>query len=232
MGFVTENLAETQERISEACRKSGRRREDVTLVAVSKTKPAELIREAYEAGIRDFGENKPQEMRDKSAVLPEDIRWHMIGNLQRNKVKYVIGRACLIHSIGSLELARTVDAQAAKLGIVAQCLVEVNMAQEASKGGICPEDAEQFVRELSCLTHIRTEGLMTIAPFTENPETNRVYFAALRNLAVDIAKKNIDNTRMCELSMGMTGDYQVAVEEGATLVRIGTGIFGARDYCV
>ena len=227
---LSDNLHEVEERIRRACERSGRKREDVTLVAVSKTKPASMVQEAFDLGLRDFGENKPQELRDKFDVLPQEIRWHMIGNLQRNKVKYVVGRAVMIHSVGSLSLAEAIDAQARKLGIVVPCLIEVNAAGEASKGGVSPGDAEALIRSCSTLEGIRIKGLMTIAPFTENAEENRVYFRALRNLAVDIAAKNIDNVSMCELSMGMTGDYEVAVEEGATLIRVGTGIFGARDY--
>ena len=227
---IAENLREIDRRICEACERSGRRREDVTLIAVSKTKPVSMIEEAVSEGILDFGENKPQELRDKHDEMEKNLRWHMIGNLQRNKVKYVVGRAVMIHSVGSLELAETIEKEAAKKDLKMPCLVEVNIAGEESKGGIRPEDAEEFVRSISTYPHLQVRGFMTIAPYVDDPELNRVHFRSLRNLAVDIAAKNIDNIMVNELSMGMTGDFEVAVEEGATMVRVGTGIFGERDY--
>ncbi len=230
MGFAADNLKNVEERISGACARAGRRREDVLLIAVSKTKPVSMIEEVMAQGVLDFGENKPQELRDKYDVLPKDLHWHMIGNLQRNKVKYVVGRACMIHSVGSLELAREIEKEAAKHDITMPCLVEVNMAQEASKGGIAPDQALDFIKSISALKHIQVEGLMTIAPYVTDPEENRVHFRGLRNLAVDINMENIDNICMRHLSMGMTGDFEVAVEEGATMIRVGTGIFGERNY--
>lgn len=227
---IAENLREIDRRICEACARSGRRREDVTLIAVSKTKPVSMIQEAIAEGIVDFGENKPQELRDKYDELPKDLRWHMIGNLQRNKVKYVVGRAVMIHSVGSLKLAEAIEKEAAAKNIVMPCLVEVNVAGEESKGGIALQDTEELVRRIAEFEHIQMKGFMTIAPFVEDAELNRVHFRALRNLAVDIGRKNIDNIMVNELSMGMTGDFEVAVEEGATLVRVGTGIFGERNY--
>ncbi len=228
--MVTENLKEVEKNIMEACKKSGRDRNEVTLIAVSKTKPISMIEEAYETGIREFGENKPQELRDKYQELPKDIHWHMIGHLQRNKVKYVVGNASLIHSVESIRLAEAINQEAEKKDIVMPILVEVNVAEEESKFGITVSDCETFIREIAKLEHISVQGLMTIAPFVENAEDNRKYFAKLRELSVDIAAKNIDNVSMCNLSMGMTGDYQVAIEEGATMVRVGTGIFGHRNY--
>lgn len=228
--MVTENLKEVEKNIMEACKKSGRDRNEVTLIAVSKTKPISMIEEAYETGIREFGENKPQELRDKYQELPKDIHWHMIGHLQRNKVKYVVGNASLIHSVESIRLAEAINQEAEKKDIVMTVLVEVNVAEEESKFGITVSDCETFIREIAKLEHISVQGLMTIAPFVENAEDNRKYFAKLRELSVDIAAKNIDNVSMCNLSMGMTGDYQVAIEEGATMVRVGTGIFGHRNY--
>ena len=227
---IAQNLKDVDRRIREACARSGRRREDVTLIAVSKTKPVSMIQEAIAEGIVDFGENKPQELRDKYDELPKDLRWHMIGNLQRNKVKYVVGRAVMIHSVGSLKLAEAIEKEAAAKNIVMPCLVEVNVAGEESKGGIALQDTEEFVRRIAEFEHIQMKGFMTIAPFVEDAELNRVHFRALRNLAVDIGRKNIDNIMVNELSMGMTGDFEVAVEEGATLVRVGTGIFGERNY--
>ena len=186
--------------------------------------------EAYEAGQRDFGENKVQEICRKKPGLPEDIRWHMIGHLQRNKVRQLIGSTVMIHSIDSLKLAQAVSAEAVKAGLIMPVLIEVNMAGEDSKFGVDPQDAETLVREASGLEGIRIMGLMTIAPYTEDPETNRPYFAGLRELAVDIGQKCIDNVSMGVLSMGMTGDFEVAIEEGATHIRVGTGIFGERVY--
>ena len=226
--MVKENLQKVEENIQRACERSGRKREDVTLIAVSKTKPNEMIMEAYDLGIRQFGENRPQEMRDKCAALPQDISWHMIGRLQRNKVKYVVGHAALIHSVDSVKLAQAISDEAVKKGVTARVLVEVNVAGEDTKGGVAPGDALQVVKEIAAMPNMMVEGLMTIAPITDHPEENRGYFRELRDLCIDIAKKNIDNTNMCELSMGMTGDYEVAIEEGATFVRVGTGIFGHR----
>ena len=228
--MIRENLTDVERRIKEACLRCGREPSSVRLIAVSKTKPAEMIQEAIAAGILDFGENKPQELRDKYDILPKNLRWHMIGNLQRNKVKYVVGRAVMIHSLGSDELAESIEKEAEKKDLIMPVLAEVNMAGESSKSGLTPEETEAFLRRVSSMKHLKVNGLMTIAPMTEFPEENRVYFRELRNLAVDIARKNIDNVDMYELSMGMTGDFEVAIEEGATMVRVGTGIFGARNY--
>ena len=213
-GVVTENLRIVEEKIQNACKRSGRKREDVTLIAVSKTKPAAMIQEAYDVGIRVFGENKVQELTEKYEELPTDIQWHMIGHLQRNKVKYIVDKAALIHSVDSLRLLETIDREAAKKQVTAKVLLEVNMAK-------VPE-----------FKNVTVEGLMTIAPHTDDPEKNRQFFSALRKLSVDIADKNIDNIHMGVLSMGMTNDYEVAIEEGATMVRVGTGIFGKRNYAL
>ena len=228
--MIKENLEEVEARITRACERSGRERSEVTLISVSKTKPAEMLQEAYDAGSRDFGENKPQEIREKYPQLPTDIRWHMIGHLQRNKIKYIIDKVCMIHSVDSIRLAEAIDEEAKKHGIIIPVLIEVNVAEEESKFGVHLDEAESLIRQISELSNIQVQGLMTIAPFTENAEDNRIYFRKLRNLYVDIKDKNIDNVNMCNLSMGMTGDYEVAVEEGATMVRVGTGIFGARSY--
>lgn len=228
--MLKENLKEVEKNILQACEKAGRNREDVTLIAVSKTKPVPMLQEIYEEGIRDFGENKVQELASKYEEMPKDIRWHMIGHLQRNKVRQVIDKACLIHSVDSYRLAEEINIQAKKKNIVVPILVEVNIAEEESKFGIHKEDAIQLVEEIAELENIRIEGLMTIAPYVEDPEENRQYFRNIKQLSVDITRKNIDNVTMNVLSMGMTGDYTVAIEEGATLVRVGTGIFGARNY--
>ena len=228
--MIKENLEEVEARITRACERSGRERSEVTLISVSKTKPVEMLQEAYDAGSRDFGENKPQEIREKYPQLPTDIRWHMIGHLQRNKIKYIIDKVCMIHSVDSIRLAEAIDEEAKKHGIVMPVLIEVNVAEEESKFGVHLDEVESLIRQISELSNIQVQGLMTIAPFTENAEDNRIYFRKLRNLYVDIKDKNIDNVNLCNLSMGMTGDYEVAVEEGATMVRVGTGIFGARSY--
>lgn len=228
--MIQENLTLVRKKIDEACVRAGRRPEEVTLIAVSKTKPAALLQEAYEAGAREFGENKVQELTDKYEILPKDIKWHMIGHLQRNKVKYVVDKASLIHSVDSLRLAEEISREALRKNVEANVLIEVNAAGEESKFGVTPEAAEALVRQAAALPAIHVKGLMTIAPYVEDPEENRKHFVRIRQLAVDIKAKNIDNVTMAVLSMGMTGDYEVAVEEGATCVRVGTGIFGGRDY--
>ncbi len=228
--MLTDNVADVERRIQEACRRAGRDRSSVLLVAVSKTKPVSDIEEVMTTGIVDYGENKVQELSQKYEVLPRNLRWHMIGHLQRNKVKYLPGKTVLIHSVDSLKLAQEIDKDFAKAGLTADILIEVNAAQEDTKYGVSLEETEGLIREIAPLPHVHIRGLMTIAPFTDDPETNRIYFRKLRELSVDIGAKNIDNVDMSELSMGMTGDYEVAIEEGATLVRVGTGIFGARNY--
>lgn len=228
--MLKENLEYVESRIREACERSGREREEVTLIAVSKTKPVSVLKEAYDLGVRVFGENKVQELADKYEALPKDIRWHMIGHLQRNKVKYIIDKVELIHSVDSLRLAETIEKEAARHNITANILIEVNVAKEESKFGLMPDELDGFVSEVAKFPHIQVQGLMTIAPFVDDPEENRGIFQRLRKLSVDIAAKNVDNITMRILSMGMTNDYTVAVEEGAAMVRVGTGIFGARDY--
>ena len=216
--------------MEEACRVSGRNPEEVSLIAVSKTKPVSMLQEAYDAGCRDFGENKVQEIMDKIDRLPSDIRWHMIGHLQTNKVKYIVGKVFLIHSVDSLHLAEAISKEAVKQNTTVNILIEVNVAKEDTKYGAMAEDTVSLVEKIALLPGIYVKGLMTIAPYVENPQENRQYFVKLRQLAVDIKSKNIDNVHMDILSMGMTGDYMVAIEEGATYVRVGTGIFGERQY--
>ena len=230
MSMVVENLAEVEKHICEACARAGRSRDEVTLIAVSKTKPVSMIEELLPGGTRDFGENKVQELVDKYEVLPKDIHWHLIGHLQRNKVKYVVDKACLIHSVDSMRLAETISEEGVKKDVTVPVLIEVNVAGEESKFGVTLEETEGLVREIAKLPSIQIKGLMTIAPYVEDPEENRVHFSRLKQLSVDIKNKNIDNVSMDVLSMGMTGDYQVAIEEGATMVRVGTGIFGERNY--
>lgn len=228
--MIRENLEKVQNNISIACTKANRSANDVTLIAVSKTKPVELLQEAYDAGVRDFGENKVQEIMDKYDKLPSDIRWHMIGHLQRNKVKYIIDKVVLIHSVDSLRLAEEISKQAQKHNLTMPILIELNIGAEDTKFGTSLEEAIALVKEISLLPNIQIKGLMTVAPFVDDAEENRHYFNAMKHLSVDIMKENIDNVCMDILSMGMTGDYEVAVEEGATMVRVGTGIFGERNY--
>lgn len=228
--MITENINEVRKNMEEACRVSGRNPEEVSLIAVSKTKPIPMLQEAYDAGCRDFGENKVQEIMDKIDRLPSDIRWHMIGHLQTNKVKYIVGKVFLIHSVDSLHLAEAISKEAVKQNTTVNILIEVNVAKEDTKYGAMAEDTVSLVEKIALLPGICVKGLMTIAPYVENPQENRQYFVKLRQLAVDIKSKNIDNVHMDILSMGMTGDYMVAIEEGATYVRVGTGIFGERQY--
>lgn len=228
--MIEENLYSVEERIRTACNRVGRARDEVTLIAVSKTKPIEMLMEAFNAGIREFGENKVQELTGKYDVLPKDIHWHLIGHLQTNKVKYIIDKTALIHSVDSYRLAEQINKEAEKKNIVSNILIEVNIANEDSKYGVRKDEVLPLIIEISKLKNIRIRGLMTVAPFTEDAEDNRVHFRNLRQLNVDIKSKNIDNISMDVLSMGMTGDYEVAIEEGATMIRVGTGIFGVRNY--
>ena len=228
--MIRENLLDVEDRIQAACDRAGRDRNEVTLIAVSKTKPISMIEEVMEEGIIDFGENKVQELCEKEETIKEPLNWHLIGHLQRNKVKYIIDKACLIHSVDSLRLAEQISEEAKKKNTTANILIEVNIANEETKFGVSKEETLPLILEISKLPNIRIKGLMTIAPFVEDPEDNRVHFSNLRNLLVDIKSKNIDNIDMDILSMGMTGDFEIAIEEGATMVRVGTGIFGQRNY--
>jgi len=228
--MLAENLREVEAKILAACERANRKREDVTLIAVSKTKPVAMLEEVYEEGIRDFGENKVQELTEKYESMKKDIRWHMIGHLQRNKVKYIVDKVTLIHSVDSVRLAQAIEQEAAKKNVIVDILIEVNVAEEESKFGLKVEEVIAMVEEISKYPHLRIKGLMTIAPYVEDPEENRSVFASLRKLSVDINRKNIDNVSVEILSMGMTNDYEVAIEEGATIVRVGTGIFGERNY--
>ena len=197
--MIQENIKLVEENIKKACEKVGRDVNEVTLIAVSKTKPYTAIEEALPTGVKDYGENKVQELCDKYEILPKDIKWHMIGHLQRNKVKYLVGKASLIHSVDSIRLAEQIEKEYAKADEIANILIEVNMAQEESKFGITSEETEQLVREIAKFPHIRIKGLMTIAPYTDNPESNRVYFRNMKKLSVDIENKNIDNVSMSVL---------------------------------
>lgn len=241
---MQDNIQNIEQRIQAACDRAGRKRSEVTLIAVSKTKPNDMLREAYRLGMRHFGENKVQELvqkyEDLQSEFTQGVHWHLIGHLQRNKVKYIIDKAELIHSVDSLRLAEQIEAEAAKKGLICDILIEVNIAGEDTKFGVPPEETYDLIRQILSFSHVRVRGLMTVAPYVENPEKNRKYFEKMRQLYVDIKSKNIDNihdgsiSKPLEqfdiLSMGMTGDFEVAIEEGATMVRVGTGIFGERDY--
>lgn len=228
--YIAENIKSIRENIDNAAKRAGRDSKDVLLLAVSKTVDVPRIKAAVAEGLDELGENRVQEIMEKYEPMGPDVKWHLIGHLQTNKVKYIIDKVKLIHSVESLKLAEEIDKQAKKHGVVADILVEINMAKEESKFGIMPEDTEEFIRSISNLENIRVRGLMTVAPNVENGEENRVYFRNMKKLLVDINGKNINNINMDVLSMGMTGDYITAVEEGATIVRVGTGIFGKRNY--
>ena len=229
---VYENYKEVEQRVEAACMRAGRSRKDVTLIAVSKTKPVSMIEELLPLGVTEFGENKVQELTAKAEILPSTLNWHMIGHLQRNKVKYIVDKACLIHSVDSLRLAEEISKEAEKKQVIANILIEVNVAEEESKFGVSTTEVIPLLEKISLLPNIAVHGLMTIAPYVENPEENRWIFHKLKNLSIDIKEKNFDNVTMDVLSMGMTGDYEVAIEEGATHVRVGTGIFGERNYTI
>lgn len=191
-----------------------------------------MIEELLPLNVRDFGENKVQELTAKAEILPSALHWHMIGHLQRNKVKYIVDKACIIHSVDSLRLAEEISKAAQKKQVTAKILIEVNVAEEESKFGVRTSELLPLIEAISPLPNIAIKGLMTIAPYVENPEENRWIFQKLKNLSIDIKGKNFDNVTMDVLSMGMTGDYEVAIEEGATHVRVGTGIFGERNYTI
>lgn len=229
-GYISENIENIRKNIDAACKRSGRDPKDVLLLAVSKTVDVDRIKVAVDCGLNSLGENRVQEIMEKYEPMGENVKWHLIGHLQTNKVKYIIDKVELIHSVESIKLAEEINKQAKKHNLVMDVLVEVNMADEESKFGVKPEKTESFIRELALMDNIRVRGLMTVAPNVENGEENRVYFRNMKQLLVDINAKNINNINMDILSMGMTGDYETAVEEGATIVRVGTGIFGKRDY--
>ena len=234
--FIFENLYQVEENIRLACEKSNRNRDEVTLIAVSKTKPIDMLISASLAGITNFGENKVQELCDKyeyfDSIKHTPMHWHMIGHLQTNKVKYLIGKTSLIHSVDSYKLACEIEKQAAKHECIMDILIEVNIAEEESKFGLLEDEVVELVKQVAQLPHVRIKGLMTVAPYVVDPEENRPFFRKIKQLSVDINNQNIDNVSMDILSMGMTGDYTVAIEEGATMVRVGTGIFGERNYTV
>lgn len=230
MGSIRENIDAVNRAKAEAAARAGRAPEEVLLCAVTKTRTAEEINEAIAAGITDIGENKVQEIMDKfDSVSP--VRWHMIGHLQTNKVKYIIDKVSMIHSVDSLHLAKEIQKRAAQHGITMDILIQVNSAQEESKFGIATDETEAMIRDIldSC-PDLRIRGLMCIAPFAENPEDVRVYFAQVKKLYDEYSSIQHDNLDFKYLSMGMSHDYEVAILEGSNLIRVGTAIFGERDY--
>ena len=230
--MLINNYKEVLSQVNAACDKAKRNKDEVTLIAVSKTKPSSDIQELYNYGVRDFGENKVQELTSKYEELPKDIRWHLIGHLQTNKVKYIVDKVYMIHSVDSVKLACEIEKEAAKKDVIVNILVQVNVANEDTKFGLDSDSVMKIVEDIAQLPHIRIKGLMTIAPFVDDGEENRKYFNQLKQLSVDIKAKNIDNVCMDMLSMGMSGDFETAIEEGATYVRVGTSIFGVRNYAI
>jgi hypothetical protein len=227
--MIHANVDTIQRRIAGACKRVGRTPDEVTLVAVSKTFPAEALREAVRAGVTDIGENYVQELLAKREQLaPEQIRWHFVGHLQSNKVRHIASWITLIHAVDNLGVAQEIDRRAARAGRVIDFLVEVNTTGEETKFGVSPDATVSFLRSLDSLTHIRVAGLMTIGPFLPDPEGSRPMFRMLQQLRDEARALHQANVTMRHLSMGMTGDFEVAVEEGATLIRIGTAIFGSR----
>lgn len=226
---IAQNLAEVEKRISAAAERSGRKRSDITFIAVTKTHPADMINEAIECGVTDIGENKPQEVRDKyDDVKP--VKWHLIGHLQTNKVKYIIDKVCLIHSVDSIKLMDEIERQAKKHDIVMDILIQVNISGEETKSGISPDELSELLKHAGELNNVRVKGLMTIMPKTDNPKDNILHFDNIRQIFVDISRNVCDNVNMQYLSMGMSGDYETAIEHGANMVRIGSAVFGARDF--
>ena len=230
--MLKENLERVHQAIDAACKRVSRDSSEVTLIAVSKTKPLSDLEAALDLGELEFGENKVQELVDKYEHIKSPVHWHMIGHLQTNKVKYIVDKVTLIHSVDSYKLAAQISKEALKKQVDVDILIEVNVAEEESKFGLKTEETLDLVREIAKLPNIHIKGLMTIAPFVDDPEDNRMVFRSLKQLSVHIDSCQIDNVSMEILSMGMTGDYTVANEEGATMVRVGTGIFGARNYNV
>lgn len=225
---ISRNLADIRQRIRTAAEAAGRDPSSVRLVAVSKTRPAADIIEAFRAGQTVFGENYVQELTVKLDQLQEPVEWHVIGHLQSNKVKYIAGRVALIHSVDRLSLAEEISRQWGKLGRICHVLIQVNISGESTKSGTTEEGALQLVKDCALLPNIRVQGLMTMPPFFDDPEAARPYFAELRRLSRAIDAAGIPDVEMRELSMGMSGDFEAAIQEGATLVRVGTAIFGER----
>ena len=228
--YIKRNLEIIREKIEKAAAKSGRKLEDIMLVAVSKTVEPEKIIKAIDEGITELGENRVQELTQKYDIINRDCNWHLIGHLQTNKVKYIVDKVKLIHSVDRYSLAAEINDRASKIGKKVDILVQVNISGEQSKFGVSEKEALSLIRQIAELENLRVRGLMTIAPYTSNPETVRYVFAGLRKLSIDIEKENINNINMEYLSMGMSNDFEVAIEEGSNIVRIGTALFGERKY--
>jgi pyridoxal phosphate enzyme (YggS family) len=227
---ISDAIESVKKKIRDSALKSGRNPEDILLVGVTKTVEVELMRKAFELGIKDFGENKVQEFLKKSDIIDKDCNWHIIGRLQTNKVKYLDKRVKLIHSLDRIELAEALQKKGEKIGYIFPVLVQVNVSGEETKAGVNPDQLIDFILKISKMGNIKVKGLMTMAPYTENPEDVRYVFKNLKKLSVDISRERVENICINELSMGMSNDFTVAIEEGATIVRIGSAIFGTRNY--
>lgn len=227
---IKQNLDDIYTRIKAAAEKSGRKAKDIKLIAVTKTVEVDRIRNVSEYGVPDFGENRVQELLEKYDKFDEATKWHLIGHLQTNKVKYIIDKVHMIHSVDSFELAKEIDNRAGKTGKKMNVLLQVNVSGEETKFGIRPEEVNEYVEYISRLKNLSLRGMMTIAPFADNTQEIRPIFKNLYDIFIDIKNKRIDNVSMDYLSMGMSNDFEVAIEEGANIVRIGTGIFGKRNY--
>lgn len=227
--YIASNIDRVKERIKKAAERSGRSADDIVLIAVTKTVDVERIKAAVNCGIKDLGENRVQELTAKYPYISDDVRWHMIGRLQTNKVKYIIDKVSLIHSVDSLKLLKEIDKRSEIANRMMDILIEVNVAGEASKGGVAVEDVIDFVKQSAAFENIRIKGLMTVAPQTDDPEIVRPYFVQMNDLSYKVKKLKLDNVEMKYLSMGMSGDFEVAIEEGSNMVRIGTAIFGQRS---
>lgn len=228
--YIKKNLDIIRTKIEAAAIKSGRKLEDITLVAVSKTVEPQKILKALDEGITELGENRVQELTEKYDIINRNCNWHLIGHLQTNKVKYIIDKVKMIHSVDRYNLAEEINDRAQKIGKTIDILLQVNISGEESKFGVCENDAFALIKQIARLQNIRVRGLMTMAPFASNPQTVRDVFSGLRKLSIDIEKENINNIGMEYLSMGMSNDYELAIEEGANVVRIGTALFGERQY--
>lgn len=231
MSNIKENLNYIRNNIKKSTEKSSRKENDVMLLAVTKTVDVDAIQEVIDNGITNVGENKPQELARKYDVLGDKVNWHLIGSLQTNKVKYIIDKVYMIHSLDREVLCEEIQKRAEKINRTINCLVQVNISKEESKHGLEQEDVLAFIENVSKkYKNIRIRGLMTMAPFTEDEKTVRSVFKGLKDLSINIEQKNIPNVSMEYLSMGMSNDYEIAIEEGSTIVRVGTSIFGERNY--
>lgn len=227
--MLEDRLKAVRENIKKAAKRSGRSPEDITLIAVTKTHPAEMINDAIDLGVTDIGENKVQEIMDKyDAVKP--VRWHLIGHLQTNKVKYIIDKVWMIHSVDSVKLMDEIERQAIKHNVTMKILIQINISGEETKFGISPDELDKMLIHAGTLTHVKVCGLMTIAPKIDKNMSNRLHFDNIHRIYLDISQKKYDNVSMDYLSMGMSGDYESAIEAGSNMVRVGSAVFGARNY--